>query len=142
MTKLSAANEARVPQILHTVSSRSRRVYDGDSLTQLIRYEEARTDRSGQVFSLVTFAERDPQTARAVLPDLVRFLCHRLRAIDEIGWLSDGRLAALLPYTTVDGANKVADDAFAALVDCEAPPVCEVFSYPMQWPVSQSAIGG
>ncbi|HEX7447209.1 MAG TPA: sugar transferase [Pirellulales bacterium] len=50
-----------------------------------------------------------------------------------MGWLEDGRLAALLPYTPAEGAWKVADDVCLMLPERLAPPVIEIYVYPSDW---------
>lgn len=96
-------------------------------------YERARSDRSGQEFSLVAFSSGRSDHAGATTRRLAKALVGRLRAIDQVGWLADGRLAALLPYTPADGAWNVADDICLTLPYRIAPPVVEVFVYPSDW---------
>lgn len=104
-----------------------------EQFREAMLYERARSDRSGQEFSLVAFSSGQIRHAGAMTRRLAKALAGRLRAIDQVGWLADGRLAALLPYTPAEGAWKVADDICLALPGRLAPPVVEVFVYPSGW---------
>ncbi|HJT35772.1 MAG TPA: sugar transferase [Pirellulales bacterium] len=104
-----------------------------EQFREALLYERARSDRSGHEFSLVAFSSGQIEHVGAMTRRLATTLAGRLRAIDQIGWLADGRLAALLPYTPPEGAWKVADDICLGLPDRIAPPVVEVFVYPSGW---------
>ena len=112
---------------------RGRTVRSISEFRRSLLHERARTDRSGHQFSLVAFAPRDARLPRAAWRRLAIILAGRLRAIDQVGWLEDGRLAALLPYTPAEGAWKVADDVCLMLPERLAPPVVEVYVYPSHW---------
>ena len=92
--------------------------------------ERARTDRTGQGFSLVIFAPRDSDSAESTVRRLALILQRRLRYSDEAGWLDHERLGALLPCTPAGGAWKVADDVCAAFPADLDPPHCTVYCYP------------
>lgn len=97
---------------------------------EILARERARADRSGAPFSLVTFTPRDPQTGRDTLAHLASYLRHRLRCTDDVGWIDDCRIGAVLPDTPASGAWKVADDACLSFSSEHLPPVCEVYVYP------------
>ncbi len=81
----------------------------------------------------MAFAPGDHRATHATRRRLAKTLAGRLRAIDQIGWLDDGRLAALLPYTPAEGAWNVADDVCLLLPEWLPPPVIEVYVYPSEW---------
>ena len=98
----------------------------------LLVKERARTDRTGDPFSLLTFTLREPDTAQATLRRLAMILKRRLRLTDEAGWLDHERVAAILPHTPAAGAWKVADDVCAAFPTDIFPPLCKVYVYPAE----------
>jgi lipopolysaccharide/colanic/teichoic acid biosynthesis glycosyltransferase len=96
----------------------------------LLARERARTDRTGDPLSMVTFTPRTAAARAATVALLAQLLPTRLRCTDDAGWLDDERIAALLPGTTPDGAWKVADDVCVAFPETLPPPVCTVYTYP------------
>lgn len=108
----------------------ARDIHDPAAMARLVRYERSRAERSGVGFSVLLVESRDADDAQALLSQVLRYLSQRLRTIDEIGWLDDERIGALLPYTPAAGAWKVADDIVAALEDVDAPPLLKVLTYP------------
>ena len=102
-------------------------------LHRLIECERARTDRNGDPFTLITLTPRHPESDQATLLYLARVLKHRLRLIDEAGWLNDRQLAVILPSTPAAGAWKVADDVCLSVPPNQPLPVCKVYCYPADW---------
>ena len=125
------------------VVPRSEAVRSVEQFRHAMLHERARSDRSGREFTLVAFTPGKRELARVTWSRLARLLSRRLRTIDQIGWLEDGRLAALLPYTPAEGAWKVADDICLLLPERLAPPRVEVLVYPADWlgesPIDESA---
>jgi lipopolysaccharide/colanic/teichoic acid biosynthesis glycosyltransferase len=97
---------------------------------RMLSRERARSDRTGQGFSLVIFAPRDPRSVDGTLRRLAIVLQRRLRTSDEAGWVDGERLGAFLPCTPAAGAWKVADDVCAAFPIELDPPFCRVYCYP------------
>jgi lipopolysaccharide/colanic/teichoic acid biosynthesis glycosyltransferase len=110
-----------------------------DRFRHLLDRERVRADRTGDRLSLVAFAPRCPEAGRATYILVAKALRGRLRATDEVGWLDDGRLAVVLPTTPTAGAWKVADDVCVDFPEDVPPPVCTVYSYPLDWPHSEAA---
>jgi hypothetical protein len=80
------------------------RVHSSGEFASILNRERDRADRTGQEFSLVVY-EFSPGSRRFTEKRLlVSSLLQRIRSTDDIGWLEDGRLAAVLPHTTPDGA--------------------------------------
>ena len=95
--------------------------------------ERARVNRNGHEFSLVVFdlgsVSPDSAHARRVTDELK----HRVRAIDEIGWLDEQRIGVALPYTAPEGALKVADDVTRTISNGTLAPSYTVYTYPSRW---------
>src|SRR5262249_59844939 len=107
-----------------------RGLHPPDELRRILERERARADRTGDSLSLLTFTPRFPEGAFVALASLAKVLRQRLRATDEVGWLDDRRIGAVLPNTSARGAWKVADD-IALEYPADLPlPVCTVYSYP------------
>ena len=95
--------------------------------------ERARVNRNGHEFSLVVFdigsVSQDGAHARHVTDGLK----HRVRAIDEIGWLDERRIGVVLPYTAPEGALKLADDVCQTITTGVFFPSYTVYTYPSRW---------
>jgi hypothetical protein len=98
---------------------------------EVLRREQARTDRTGRAFSLVVFSARERETASATLQEIEKILARRLRCTDEIGWLDRRHIAVILPNTPAEGAAKVADDVCRSFPIESSPPLCEIHCYPL-----------
>lgn len=105
-----------------------------EALRGQIQRERLRSDRSGAAFSLAAFRVPPPDVEHGKVA-LVHLLERRLRAIDDVGRLADGRIAALLPETDSDGAWTLVDEIAATYARNFKPLECEVYSYP---PADQS----
>lgn len=114
-----------------------RQTHDVASFRRILDHERARTDRSGLSFTVIAFQTREQDESNREVLRMINYLERRLRTIDEVGWMSEDRLAVLLPYTSVAGAWKVADDVIAGGPPDLAPPHCEVFEYPSNWPAKE-----
>ncbi|MEQ8790492.1 MAG: sugar transferase [Pirellulaceae bacterium] len=100
-----------------------------DELHALLARERMRSDRSGATFSLAAFSiEADDRQLGE--DTLTRLMQRRLRAIDDVGRLADGRLAAVLPETDGDGAWSLVDELAALYSQYHRPLECEIYCYP------------
>jgi exopolysaccharide biosynthesis polyprenyl glycosylphosphotransferase len=81
-----------------------------DRMHRLLALERARADRTDHPFALITFALHGPEQTAAAWGRLVRVLKARLRFTDEVGWLEDDLLGAVLACTGTDGAGTVVHD--------------------------------
>src|SRR5689334_13278243 len=105
-----------------------RGVHSRRHFRRVLARERARSDRSGDRFSLVAFTPRDVDSAAEMQQRLVKILRRRLRLTDEIGWLDEVKLGVVLPATPPRGAWHLADDVCRQL-DAELRPQCSVYSY-------------
>lgn len=105
-----------------------------EQLRRILERERVRADRTGEPLSLVAFAARGPEPDRATPTLVARALRGRLRATDDLGWLDDRQVGVVLPTTPAAGAWKVADDVCLEFPKDVPPPVCTVYTYPLDWP--------
>src|SRR4051794_11968947 len=107
-------HEAVVRRGHETPASQLRHVLGSRTFRRVLDHERARADRSGQGFVVVTFVSREQDSWERELRTTSELLNSRLRSIDEIGWLSEGKLAVMLPYSSPEAGWKLADDLTAA----------------------------
>ena len=56
----------------------------------------------------------------------------RVRKIDHIGWYNDEHIAILLPYTSIQGANKLIEDISNSLSFQVSESAYNVYLYPFK----------
>jgi lipopolysaccharide/colanic/teichoic acid biosynthesis glycosyltransferase len=96
-----------------------------------LELERARSDRYGNMFSLLVFepgnSNRHPTNGFA----LADILINRVRPTDQVGWFKKAGLAVVLPSTTYEGAVKLADDVCQQIeIQKQKPPTFKVYTYP------------
>jgi lipopolysaccharide/colanic/teichoic acid biosynthesis glycosyltransferase len=98
---------------------------------RILERERARSDRYGNMFSLIIFETGNSNGHRpnALVP--VDILLNRLRPTDEVGWYRKARLGVILPCTPYEGALKLADDICRQIRNRKQKiPAFEVLIYP------------
>ncbi len=103
-----------------------------EAFQQAIAKERYRSDRSNHYYSLLILSlaiesEADPRVGQAIAT-----IRKRIRAIDEIGWYEENQLGIILPFTSMDGADRLADEICGIITDHLEPTEylsCELFSY-------------
>src|SRR5262249_44134309 len=105
-------------------------VYPVDVFHFLLHRERARTDRTGETFSVIAFAPCDEDSAPPPWQRLVKILQRRLRSTDDVGWLDDRQLGVLLPFTESSGAWTVVDSVRLLFSEDMPWPHCTVYTYP------------
>jgi lipopolysaccharide/colanic/teichoic acid biosynthesis glycosyltransferase len=108
---------------------------------RLLERERARSDRSGEEFSLIVFALGPKKSHDDVLPHLAGILQQRLRATDDAGLLDQRRIGVVLPATPASGAWTVVDDVCVCIPAGIELPECTVYTYPTNWLAEQTADG-
>ncbi len=93
--------------------------------------ERRRADRHDHQFSFVLFESTDAQLHAAAFQQLVAVLTHRLRSTDEFGWFDQRHVGVVLPYTSADGAQKLAGDICQLLFDKRLSYT--IYTYPSHW---------
>jgi lipopolysaccharide/colanic/teichoic acid biosynthesis glycosyltransferase len=109
-----------------------------ERLEKVLHRERARTDRSGNPFSLVVFT--GPRNARnkALLEPVACAVEMRMRETDEMGWLDDHSIHTLLYDTDVNGAREFSDVICQCISEGQPKPTCTIYSYP---PKNASQVG-
>ena len=102
----------------------------------MIEYERARSNRSGLPFCVVVFDAKANGAEIAALDRVSMILQDRLRDTDEVGWISDRQIAALLPYTTAENASGVAREVCEQIPEEFRCPQVEVLFHPSRPPHS------
>ena len=63
-------------------------------------------------------------------PCVIREMVKRVRSVDEIGWIDNQRIGLVLPYTSADGAEKVASLISNAIKDSVQPLEYFIYNHP------------
>ena len=105
-------------------------IHPGAELSTIIQQEQERSDRSGHIFSKLTFACQNLEDA--VILKLWRVVRNRIRCIDEVGWLPDTNLALILPYTSAEGAWALAEEISQLMQLSQSTLDCKVYVYPSE----------
>lgn len=101
-------------------------------MRSILDRERGRADRSSDPVSVVTFAPSCPENGRETLIGLVTVLQGRMRMTDEIGWLDNSAICAVLPNTGMEGARKVVAEICLGLPDDIPAPNCTIYVYPQE----------
>ena len=109
-----------------------------EQLARVLRRERARTDRTGEVFSLAVFTVGEQAADDHTLAHLARILQGRLRLTDDAGLLDHRRIGVVLPATPTSGAWTVVDDVCVCVPAGLPLPECTVYCYPSDWPVDEA----
>jgi hypothetical protein len=107
-------------------------LFGKEAFQRAIENERARSDRSSNqyallIISLAIKSEEDERIVRAI--DRIR---QRIRTIDEIGWYEENQLGIILPFTPMEGADRLADEICEIITSHLEPTeylACELFSY-------------
>jgi lipopolysaccharide/colanic/teichoic acid biosynthesis glycosyltransferase len=100
---------------------------------RILQRERARSDRSGEVFSLIVFTVGTSKCDLETESHLARILRQRLRLTDDVGRLDGRRIGVVLPATPASGAWTVVDDVCVCVPAGLPLPDCAVYSYPSDW---------
>lgn len=98
----------------------------------LIARERSRSDRNGNIFSLVLFDLSGAPARGIQARKLVNALMMRLRDTDEIGMLSGTHLGAILPYSDAASATRISEGVCRAS-NVPAKGLFTVYTYPDGW---------
>jgi lipopolysaccharide/colanic/teichoic acid biosynthesis glycosyltransferase len=117
-------------RIFRVRTQRSRSILNVHDFRLAVDRERSRADRTGIPLTILAIELPPDHRSLRDVAFLSRLLCQRLRATDTAGYLSDGRVAVLLPDTPKTGAWKVASDLCDFFPVGSARPSCEVYVYP------------
>ena len=109
-------------------------IYDVDDFYEILERERARADRSNQRLSLVVFDLGLPEVDDDIARHLVSVLVSRLRISDEIGWFDRQCIGIILPYTSAEGAWKLAEEVCKGFKGNgrTLSSFCSVYTYPLE----------
>lgn len=131
---LEARRFARRP-----LTSALRSLLSAEQLNWILQRERARSDRTGEVFSLAVFAVGGSAADSDTLTHLARILQRRLRLTDDAGLLEDRKIGVILPATPASGAWTVIDDVCTCVPAGLPLPECTVYCYPTDWSAEENA---
>ncbi len=105
-------------------------IHSAERFQTILERERARSDRNQHQFSLVDFEVGDSETDSNQVRNLAHVLTNRIRSVDEAGWLGKQHIGVLLPYTSVTGAQKLAEDVCQKISIRSLPPKYNIHIYP------------
>jgi lipopolysaccharide/colanic/teichoic acid biosynthesis glycosyltransferase len=106
-------------------------IHSVDKFARVIDAERARSDRTGNMFSLVVFrAVNEKEGWISALNQLIEALYKRVRSIDEVGWFDAKSIGVLLPDTSSDGALNISRDVCNRVTNGQALFIARVYVYP------------
>lgn len=109
-------------------------IHSSNAFRTILERERARTERTGQLFSLVVFDINTVNGERtASLERLGNVLVQKVRVCDEVGWYDGGRIGTMLPGTTAEGARQFTEIIKERIKDEVPPLTCTIYSYPSSW---------
>jgi lipopolysaccharide/colanic/teichoic acid biosynthesis glycosyltransferase len=108
-------------------------LHQREDFERILLRERARSDRSGEVFSLAVLTVGKQPSDLDALAHLARILRKRLRLSDDAGRLAERRIGVLLPATPAAGAWTVVDDVCVCVPAGLPLPDCAVYCYPSDW---------
>ncbi len=103
-----------------------------EAFQQAIAKERYRSDRSNHKYSLLILSLAIESEADARIGQAITTIRQRIRAIDEIGWYDENQLGIILPFTSMSGADRLADEVCGIITSHLKPAEClscELFSY-------------
>lgn len=106
-------------------------IYQHDELQELIMYEKARADRTGDELSVVLCDVTRLNGDKYLVGGIIRELTTGVRATDHVGWYNRCKLGVVLPLTSRCGAEQ-----FVRNLDMNGTKDMvrfRVYSYPDQW---------
>lgn len=110
---------------------RVRGVHSRDAMQLRLEIERARAVRANRNLSLLILGyERPLDPTGKMIEQLADRVLQRVRMTDELGWLDGGQLGVILPDTTHDGAQKLADDVCQLCQGDLPTPDCLIYLHP------------
>lgn len=81
-------------------------VFPSSNFREVVRRERNRSDRHGNLFSIIAFEARDPDDLAIIADHLIPYLAGRIRTTDSIGWIDEHLLGVLLADAPSEGGRK------------------------------------
>ena len=106
-------------------------IHSSDAFRSILERERARSERTGQIFSLVLFGVNSGNgTAAATLARLGNDITRKIRKSDEVGWYDGNRIGTILIGTSAEGAWQFIEIIKKRVEEIEPELICTVYSYP------------
>jgi lipopolysaccharide/colanic/teichoic acid biosynthesis glycosyltransferase len=99
----------------------------------MLERERARTDRSGNEFSIILFNIVNSDKQHLNIKALGYLIRKRIRVYDDIGWFEKNKLGILLPETGFDQARKLAQQIGRDIIPRSYDSDYVVLTYPTHW---------
>ncbi|HFD12081.1 MAG TPA: hypothetical protein ENJ32_06405 [Crenotrichaceae bacterium] len=103
-------------------------VHNSVEFKKRISSQRSISNRGNYEFSLLVLSSTIEDFAWK--PHLFREIAKRVRSVDEIGWIDNQRIGLILPYTSAEGATKVASLISNAIKDSVHPLQYSIYSHP------------
>lgn len=130
MKKVNQLPKSRA--IYKVADSTSPNIFSPEEFKALVKYERARADRNGSIFSIIVFDLGDPSST--IPAKAISIVAQFSRSIDCLGFEEGGHIVVLLPDTVKQGADSFGKKVLAELGKIEESTVhYEIYSYPDNW---------
>ena len=107
-------------------------IHSSDAFRAVLERERSRSERTGQIFSLVIFGFNSGNgTGAASLARLGNDITRKIRKSDEVGWYDENRIGTILIGTSAEGAWQFIEIIKKRIVEVEPDLICTVYSYPL-----------
>jgi lipopolysaccharide/colanic/teichoic acid biosynthesis glycosyltransferase len=106
-------------------------IHSSDSFRLTLERERARSERTGQIFSLVIFGINSRNGIdTATLESLGNDIAQKIRKCDEIGWYDGKHIGTILTGTPAEGACRFVEIIKKRNEEIGPDLTCTVYSYP------------
>src|SRR3990170_3277312 len=106
-------------------------IHSSDAFRAVLERERARSERTGQIFSLVIFGINSGNgTGTEMLARLGNDINRKIRKSDEVGWYDENRIGTILIGTSAEGAWQFIEIIKKRILEVEPDLICTVYSYP------------
>src|SRR3989304_602638 len=106
-------------------------IHSSDAFRAVLERERSRSERTGQIFSLVIFGFNSGNgTGTEMLARLGNDITRKIRKSDEVGWYDENRIGTILIGTSAEGASQFIEIIKKRIVEVEPDLICTVYSYP------------
>ena len=128
----------------HAGGARKHGIYSSRELRELIVYERARADRTGDKLSVVLCGMNGQSGSRKFVNRAIHSLSRSIRNTDHLGWYDRKCIAVVLPLTSYDGARKFTESLAEASAGGERNVTehleFSIHSYPDKWFESETDV--
>ena len=103
-----------------------------EAFQRAIAKERHRSDRGQTKYSLLILSLAIKSEEDARIDKAIAAIRQRIRTIDEIGWYDANQLGIILPFTSMAGADQLADEICGIITTHLKPAeclACELFTY-------------